>query len=327
MTTSDNFQVPQEHTLSDALDALRAARADTVTLPAPVFYGLSDLRPEQAQTFFNTWQTLPDVLRTRTARQFVDTAESNFEFHYDQLGLTLLQDPLPAIRKAGVELLWENEEPAVLRTLLTVLDQETNDAVKAELLNAVGRFLLLGEFDAISQQAADRAQQAALNLWNTPTESVLVRRRALEALSNRTSDNLRQMIRSAYQSNLHDMRVSAVYAMGRSCDPHWTDAILEELNSTDPELQYEAVRASGQIELEDALPELARLAAQSDDRELQEVSIWALGEIGGGVASKYLEELANTLGEDDPDLMDLIEDAIHNAQINLDLGAMFNNID
>jgi len=321
---NNQFETPEEHTLSDALAVLAEAPADTVTLPPAVFYGLSDLPLSDTPQFRSAWQGLPAELRSRAARLLVETSESNFEFQYETVALVLLEDPEAEVRKAAVELLWESNRLSVLDELLNVLSNEPNEVVRAEIMNVLGQFILEGEYEEIPASAAKRAQDAAIAAQNADSEPMLVRRRALEAISNCSRDGVREMIRAAYDSKNHDMRVSAVHAMGRTYDRHWTAIVMEELASKDPEMQYEAVRASGQLELEETLPAIARFSMQSDDRELQEVSIWALGEIGGDEATNYLSQLADAMedAEGEGELQAAIEDAIHNAQLRLDFDAL-----
>jgi HEAT repeat protein len=111
------------------------------------------------------------------------------------------------------------------------------------------------------------------------------------------------------------MQISAVFAMGRTYDEQWGDYVRQQLDSEDPEMRYEAARAAGELELEDAVPGLARLALDSD-REIKEVAIWSLGEIGSREATRVLERLATEakrLGDDD--LLEAIEDALASASL------------
>jgi HEAT repeat protein len=103
--------------------------------------------------------------------------------------------------------------------------------------------------------------------------------------------------------------------MGRSCDEQWEEIVLKELSSLDPEMRFEAARAAGELTLTDATPQLARLA-RGTDREIKEVAIWSLGEIGGNAALRVLNTLAAEAREaDDNDLLEMIEDAIGSASL------------
>jgi HEAT repeat protein len=321
-----NDETMPEHSLQDALESLSELKTDVVSLPAPVLYGLSDILDEETSAFWDVWASLPDDTRVRCARILVDTSESNFEFQYRQVALALLNDPSPQVRQAAIELLWEDETLDVMDRLLDLLQRETADLVRAEIMNALGRFVLLGEYGDIPQRNAVRVQEAVYNVWHSDNEGLMVRRRALEAISNSSRSDVRDIIQTAYRSEYPEMQVSAIHAMGRSCDSYWADSILEEIENSDPERQYEAVRASGDLELGAALSKLVPLAYQSNDRELQEMAIWAMGEIGGDEAVSYLQQLADSLEDsDDSDLVDALDEAVRNAEMRLDLPDLDNS--
>ena len=103
--------------------------------------------------------------------------------------------------------------------------------------------------------------------------------------------------------------------MGRSCDPKWASVVLRELDSTDPEMQYEAARTAGELELNEAIPHLAQLL-ESEDREVIEMAVWALGELGGNQAQRLLDdmiELAESAGDDA--MVEAIQEAMESASL------------
>jgi len=72
--------------------------------------------------------------------------------------------------------------------------------------------------------------------------------------------------------------------------------IMEELSSDDPELRFEAARAAGELELRPALPRLVSNWPMRMTARIQEMAIWALGEIGGKVANKASHRVGSTGG-------------------------------
>src|SRR5258708_13371693 len=111
------------------------------------------------------------------------------------------------------------------------------------------------------------------------------------------------------------MRASAIFAMGRSFDHKWEPTVLQELGSDEPQMRYEAARAVGELQLHEALPQLAEMIAD-DDREIMEMAIWALGEIGGDEARRLLEDVierADAAGDDS--LADPVEEALEAASL------------
>jgi HEAT repeat protein len=84
------------------------------------------------------------------------------------------------------------------------------------------------------------------------------------------------------------MRISAVFAMGRSADSRWAPQVKQELFSPNPEMRYEAARACGELQISDTVTDLAELT-EDVDPEVQEAALWALGQIGGDKAREILQ--------------------------------------
>ncbi len=94
--------------------------------------------------------------------------------------------------------------------------------------------------------------------------------------------------------------------MGRSADPIWSEIVLEELDAFSAAMRFEAARACGELQLKEAVGRLIRLT-QDPDREVQEMAIWSLGQIGGRRAKEALEQW---LRSDDEELSAAAEEAL-----------------
>jgi len=106
-----------------------------------------------------------------------------------------------------------------------------------------------------------------------------------------------------------------VHAMGRSADPEWLPTIIEEMNSEDSEMRFEAATAAGGIADEDAVSELAGLT-EDEDAEVQEAAISALGQIGGPAARAVLHGVAAE--HKDPRVLEAVRDALAEADFTED---------
>lgn len=297
--------------IATTIEALRS----TEKIEARVFYGLSDLSVEELEQFAPAWESLDDDQRRKLMRQLVEVSEANVEMDYIQVGRYGLDDPDAEVREAAIEVLWEDESLELMNRLIDIAQYDDSREVRAAACSALGRFLLMGELGDISESDTTKAQEAVIHILNDLDEEVEVRRRALEALGNSSSDAVTPAIEEAYESPERLMNISAVFAMGRSCDPRWSDTVMHELDSGDPEMRYEAARAVGELMLEDAVAALSRMAFEND-RELQDNAIWSLGEIGGREATRVLNLLAeNAQDAGDEDMVEAIEDAIANANL------------
>jgi len=283
------------------------------SLNATIFYGLSDLNADEMQHFIPVWASLPVEHRQRLLQQLVDMSEVNVELIYRPIGMHALNDEHAPVREIAIDLLWEDKSKLVMNRLIKIAQWDESTDVRTAAVIALGRFILMGELGELSPADLTRMQDVMVYLLNNDHEDLHVRRRALEAIANSSHEIVDEAITSAYEGHDEHMRASALYAMGRTCDDKWRDYVLREIQSPNPMLRYEAARASGELEITESVPQLSRLA-QEDEREIQQVAIWALGEIGGRQAMNVLTALADQASEqDDTDLIESIEDAIASA--------------
>lgn len=308
--------------ITATIDALHhgsdAARQGSVGMipSADVFYGLSDLTKADIEQLKPVWASLDEIYRAGLLRTLVETSESNYELNYRALALLSLRDLSPNVRQVAIELLWEDESLEFMRTLMSLAEIDPHDDVRAVAARELGRFILAGELGDLPESETVKAQSAVLRIYNNDTLPVQVRRRALEAISNSSHDEVTGAIRKAYRSADRDLQVSAIFAMGRSCDSEeWEEIVLSELESEDPEKRFEAARAAGELTLFEAVSSLSQLTLE-DDREVQEAAIWSLGEIGGKEALRVLNALLDVAEKKEDDaLVELIEDAIGSASL------------
>lgn len=300
--------------VADVVNALGDYAADAPPDPAFV-YGLSNIGQTELKPIADAWVNVIPATRRAIVRHLVEASENQFQLDYRTFGLYLLTDDDPRVREVAVELLWEDYTLEVMNVLVDLAQHDSVVGVRAAAMSALGRYVLAGELEDLPEDLVEPARKTALTAWEDRSNDVHVRRRALEALSNMTAPVVNEAIAEAYESPYHEMRVSAVFAMGRSCDSRWEDHILEEIEGSDAEMQYEAARAAGELQLQEAVPRLAHLLLEGD-REIVDAAVWSLGEIGGKAAMRVLEALADKADEEgDFDLLQAVEDAIGNASL------------
>lgn len=133
-----------------------------------------------------------------------------------------------------------------------------------------------------------------------------MRRAALRAIAFVWNDAVDQQIRDAYASDHTPLRVSAVHAMGRTNERRYAPVVMNELHSVTPALRREAARAAGELELEDAVKELAQLV-DDPDVPVRRAALTALGQIGGQDAKAILDR---AIQSNDPEIQDAAEEAL-----------------
>ncbi len=256
-------------------------------IPTSQLYPLSDLAGKQLDEFRALWDTLPVERRRRLARALVDFAEANFEVNFDAIYTYGLADPDQEIRAAAIDGLWENKEIALVGPFLTMLRSDPSDQVRAAAAAGLGRYVLAGELEQLEQTIQSRIVTELLTTFHLAGESVDVRRRALESAAYACTDEVLEVLDTAYYDDEEKMRISAIAGMGRTCDQRWAENILIELDSSSAAMRYEAALASGELALRQAAPLLARLIDDADS-QVREATIHALGQMGGSEAKVAL---------------------------------------
>ncbi|MEX2599072.1 MAG: HEAT repeat domain-containing protein, partial [Dehalococcoidia bacterium] len=136
-----------------------------------------------------------------------------------------------------------------------------------------------------------RVYDALMAVLRSDTESVEVRRRALESIAVFPDAAVAEWVVWGYRSDDPLLRQSALFAMGRSSDSQWLEMVREELSSDDAAMRFEAVNAARELAAEEAVPRLAEMVTDSD-RQVVMAAVQALGGIGGAKAKKMLRGLA-----------------------------------
>lgn len=270
----------------DTLDALAEAE-----ITREFVERLSGASRAQGALFAERLAGLPELRRLEIIATMAYYASEDFALHFDELFRACLGDESALVRRQSVDGLWEDERPDLAPRLAQMLRQDPSAEVRAAAAAALGRFVFLAECDELDKALAQEVRQALELCIRSEQEPVEVRRRAVESIAYINDDTVRRIIDRAYADGDPQMRLGAVFAMGRNADPFWAETVQAELASDAPAMRYEAARACGNMSLSQAVPTLIRLIRDDRDQEVQLVAVWALGQIGGQRARRALERL------------------------------------
>lgn len=294
---------------------LEQLRDGAHSFPAKALYQFSDLNKHDVAALEAVWPQVAVERRRSVIQDLGEIAEANFEVRFDQVFRLALDDEDAEVRAAAVTGLWEEEEPALIAPFISLMQQDPGPKVRAAAASALGRFIYLGEVDEIPERQLRRIEDALLGTIGSGDE-LEVRRRALEAISFSGRPEVPPLIEQAYDSPEPKLRVSAVFAMGRSADPSWGERVIAELENDDSEIRFEAVRAAGELELRDAVPALKR-RLDDEDTQIHEAAIWSLGQVGGDDARDALLDLLDET--EDENEREYIEEALENLAFQDDM--------
>jgi hypothetical protein len=315
--------------------ALELLADEGASLSGRALYALSGPSSAEVKLFRERWPRMTTARRKKVMAMLTESAEANFELDFNALFRVTLEDEDDEVRTLSIEGLWEDEEVSLVSPLVKILRRDPAATARAAAASSLGRFVLLGEMEELDERYATLVRGALLEAIDTAEEEREVRRRAIESIAFLTDDCVRDIISAAYSEPYDDMRISAVFAMGRTNDPYWGETVLGELASPNPAMRYEAARACGELEIKEAVSELIRLVSDPD-REVQFASIVALGQIGGSRARHTLQILSRSrdevvrllaedslaeleLGERPLDLLICDPDAVEDEEDDLDL--------
>jgi len=274
---------------------------------------LASLKRGEAAALRSAWPQIEVERRRRVVHQLMEVAEDNVDLNFDAVFFASLDDEDAAVRADAVRGLWEYEGRDLIAPLLRLLEKDEEPEVRSEAALALGRFVVLSELGSLREdfQQVEAGLRRALE---DELEVDEVRGRALEAIGASGRPWVEQAIQHAYESEAPRLRVSAIHAMGRSCDGQWLPLLIDELTNDDPEIRYEAATAMGSLADRRAVAHLAPLL-QDPDLEVREAVIGALGQIGGSEAKLLLRPL---LRDPSPSVQEAAAAAAAEADFDLD---------
>jgi HEAT repeat protein len=295
-----------DSTAAKAIGAILTRLAGEKTLRHTELVELSNVAPADMPMFKTEWLKVPVARRREVATRLVEMAEDNAELTFYPLFRVLLKDDDAEVRESAIEGLWEDDATALIATFTKMMEQDASEDVQAAAAAALGKFALLAECGKLRDVYNQTLSKALLDVVNTPSKPLVVRRRALESVSAFSQPGVEEAIKAAYVSGDHDYKMSALFAMGRHCDTAFLPILTVELSSDDSETRYEAASALGEMGEEAAVSHLVELLDDAD-ADVQMTAIRSLGEIGGAQAKKVLQRCLTSTNEA---IVEMAQDAL-----------------
>ena len=267
---------------------------------------LSGLAPEEQRELLQVWSDIPTARRLMIIRAVTGMAEDNIEMEFTALLCASLKDDDASVRASAAAGLWETVDRTVIAPLTAMLENDDSHEARAAAASALGHFAEMAEAGKLIERDAAMVRSALLGALEDEAEEAAVRRRALEAIAPMRHPDVPGWIRWAYQSGEPLLRQSAVYAMGRTCDPAWLPAIVAEFGSDVAAMRFEAANAARELADAKTLPYLHELTGD-DDPQVALAAVHAVGGIGGTAARKLLKHYVE---QGDPTLSEAAQEAL-----------------
>lgn len=299
------------------LTVVDALLDESKPFPARYLHRFLNLEPVDLKKLIKAWPQVSQRRKHTLLEDLEDLAEADKLTSFDDLARSLLTDTDPQVRARAIRLLWECDDAKLVPVYLNFLKNDEAVEVRAAAADVLGQFVNLGELDKIQAELHHKIEDQLLAA-TTSAKEILVRRRALESLGYSGRAEVVPLIEAAYREKDPDWMVSALLAMGRSCDDRWRIQVLSQLRSPGEDIRSEAIHAAGELELESARPVLLDILEDEDEPEVRRELIWALSKIGGEGVRAKLEELHEI--EEDDEEADSIEEALDALSFTEDMG-------
>lgn len=257
---------------------------------------LSGLIDEEQTAFVGGWASIPAIRRLEILERLSDTADDSAEMDFYTVFSHALDDVEPSVRDRAVQGLWETDDRRTIPKLIARLEQDPADEVRASAAQVLGHFAALADAGKLVKRDTERVWNALIASLEDDDEPLLVRRRALEAIAVFREPELQTWIQWAYDHAESILRQSAIFAMGRTCDPVWIDILIDEMESEDPGMRFEAANAARDVGDNSTLPYLAELVADLDS-QVALAALQSIAGIGGNKARAILRAYAENAEE------------------------------
>ncbi|MCJ7715601.1 MAG: HEAT repeat domain-containing protein [Anaerolineales bacterium] len=298
-------------------DEVLTALLDEDQILDPLYlYRLSDISPENLSILSDNWDDINVDRRRALIEDLEHLTDTNNLLTFESVFRIAIKDEDDQVRFFGTRAIEIFDTDDLIPFFISVLEEEENVDVRAVTASVLGKYIYRGELDKINQGIKRQIEDTLFQILESDQPSQ-IKQRSLEAISFSSRSEVQDHILKAYNSDDEDWIASAVFAMGRSFDHQYSEMVLDQLQHTSPKVRLEAVRASGELVLEDAVPVILDLL--DDLSDIRAAAIWALSQIGGEDAGPAIHQLLDDeVSEDDAELiqqalerLDFLEDGVN----------------
>lgn len=284
--------------------------------PAKLLHYFSDLSCENETLLADIWNRLPIARKLSILEDLEGLSEHDTLVDFRGTGRIAIKDDDATVRESALHVLWDCEDKAFIQEFIDLLKTDSNARVRASCAAILGRYVFLGETDALSGTYQKRVEEALLESYQSDADK-LVRRRALESLGYSSREEIAHLIQQAVDLNDPEWLSSGLFAMGRSADSTWDKSVIRYLQNPVDTVREEAVRAAGELELVEARVILIGMLDEETDDDIRAAIIWSLSQIGGDGVRDALNKLVKSCREDD--MADILEEALDNLDFTEEL--------
>ena len=287
--------------------------------PPMYLHQFSDLSAQDFATLKKSWPTIKVERRQSLMTDLEALMEADTTVAFEDMSRLALKDSDPQVRSTAVRLLWDTPQRSLVPILIGILNNDPDFSVRAAAATALGLYISLGELEELDSSLLNTIEEALLAAV-AGSDDKLVRRRALESLGFSSRPEVTQLIQTAYDSGEKDWIESALFAIGRTADPIWSEAVMKMFDSPIEAVQMEAITAAGQLELSEARQPLLDILETASGSEIHDTAIWSLSCIGGEGVRDILEAMLEEIDDDDEE--SFLNEALENLDFHEEMSVL-----
>lgn len=290
------------------VDLLQSLTNDAEPVDGVRLAAFSDLDSERLERLARVWEQLRPERRQTLLEELGLIADAQIELTFEAINRFAIDDSDATVRLQAIENLWECEDPSLARAFIRRLNSDPSHTVRGAAGKALGVFILIGETRELDPGIQHGIEEALLLAARSDSNGE-VRDLCLQSLGYSSRPEVPGLIDEAFADNSEPRVAAALRAMAHSANRSWSENVVARLHDGSPRIRLEAVRAAGDIDAQESVPDLAELLEDVDEA-VRRAAIWSLSQIGGPLASEAL----NSLIEQDLDdgEAETLRDAIDN---------------
>jgi len=241
----------------------------------------SDISYDDLKKVKKVWSKVTQQRKVSLLQELENLMRIDTLISCDDFGVFALDDEDPVIKSQAINLLWECVDQNLATRFMSLLLEDKDPALSASAASGLGKFVLLGELDEIPQDLSKKIQNTLVEKYVSSSDQQL-KQSILESLGYISSPQINEFITEAIKRPEKEWVLSALFAISRSANENWSKIILKKLDDLDPDVQLEAIKAAGELEIADAKETIIELLeSSSPEEEIHLQAIWSLSMIGG----------------------------------------------
>jgi len=281
--------------------------------PLPFLQLFSDINQQDLDKVKKIWPKVSQQRKVTLLNDLENLMQIDTLISCDDFGFFALDDEDPIVKSQAIALLWECTDLNLASRYMKILQEDKDPELSAAAASGLGRFVLLGELDEIPKEHFKKVMQTLIEKYLT-SQSNSLKQSILESLGYVSNAQINGFITEAINKPEKEWVLSALFAISRSANEYWGKIVLEKLNDLDPDIQLEAVKAAGELEISDSKEIIMEILENTlPEEELHLQSIWSLSMIGGNDVQKLFDNLLESSDNDQE--MGMLEMAIDNLEL------------